>query len=191
MARLGRPPIPEVDRRNRNLTFRSRGKLHEQLQAAAKAADRSISEEIERRLEQSFWYDDAVGSSEMAQLAREVIICASSIKRYSKGGPENDKRARDVLLAAVEELFRPTHQSSLKLSSQEMEAFSKKGVSALDAQLDGKVLAQIIQGRTPEFKIETVDPQTDQAAIQMEISRDRPRTTPRRAILGAKIRRGQ
>jgi hypothetical protein len=100
----------------------------------------------------------------MAQLAREAVICASSIKRHSTGGFENDKRAREVLLAALGELFYPTdHHYSLKLSPHESEAFSKKGAAALGPKLDGKVLAQIIQGRAPLFKIETVDPQTAQA----------------------------
>jgi hypothetical protein len=52
--RRGRPPKPEAERRSRNFTFRSRGRTHELLQAAAIAEGRSISEEIERRIEQSF-----------------------------------------------------------------------------------------------------------------------------------------
>src|SRR5262249_60037015 len=101
--RPGRPAKPEDQRRSRNLTFRVRGDLHERLQTAA-AGERSISEEIERRLEQSFWYDDAVGSADMAQLAREATICASSIKRHAT----DDKRVREVLHAALAELFCPT-----------------------------------------------------------------------------------
>ena len=50
----GRPPVPESEKKGRNFTFRSRRDMHERLAQASAANQRSISEEIERRLEQSF-----------------------------------------------------------------------------------------------------------------------------------------
>jgi hypothetical protein len=50
----GRPPLPTAEKRVKNFTFRSRGGLHERLVKAAADSDRSISEEIEHRLERSF-----------------------------------------------------------------------------------------------------------------------------------------
>jgi len=50
----GRPPIAEEARRSKNFTFRGRGDLHERLATAAAKSGRSISEEIEWRLEGSF-----------------------------------------------------------------------------------------------------------------------------------------
>ena len=62
--RVGRPALPEADRKSRNFTFRSRGDLREHLERAAQKAGRSISEEIENRLERSFLdqaaYDRAI-----------------------------------------------------------------------------------------------------------------------------------
>ena len=52
--RIGRPPKPAQERKSVNFTFRSRGEMREQLSRAAEVAGRSISEEIEKRLEQSF-----------------------------------------------------------------------------------------------------------------------------------------
>jgi hypothetical protein len=52
--RIGRPPKAEADRKSRNFTFRSRGDLHARLAEAAGESGRSMSEEIERRLERSF-----------------------------------------------------------------------------------------------------------------------------------------
>lgn len=52
--RRGRPPIPEEERKGANLTFRTRGSLRLQLEAAAQEAGRSVSEEIEHRLQISF-----------------------------------------------------------------------------------------------------------------------------------------
>ena len=52
--RIGRPPKPPKNRKSVNFTFRSREGMREQLRAAAAASGRSISEEIEYRLVQSF-----------------------------------------------------------------------------------------------------------------------------------------
>ncbi|MCG2665893.1 Arc family DNA-binding protein [Bradyrhizobium sp. GCM10023182] len=46
--------MPEAEKKGRNFTFRSRGDMHERLSEAAAATGRSISEEIEARLAQSF-----------------------------------------------------------------------------------------------------------------------------------------
>ena len=53
-SKLGRPPKHEGERLSKNRTFRVRGTLDEQLAAAAQEAGRSVSEEIEHRLEESF-----------------------------------------------------------------------------------------------------------------------------------------
>ena len=52
--RIGRPPKPAKERKSVNFTFRSRGDMRDRLRAAAAMSGRSISEEIEFRLEQSF-----------------------------------------------------------------------------------------------------------------------------------------
>ncbi len=52
--RRGRPALDPSDRKSRNLTFRSRGDLRARLDQAASQSERSISEEIEYRLERSF-----------------------------------------------------------------------------------------------------------------------------------------
>ena len=50
----GRPPKDPSGGKRPTLTFRCRSALQEKLQASAAEADRSMSEEVERRLEQSF-----------------------------------------------------------------------------------------------------------------------------------------
>ena len=50
----GRPPVDEKDLRRKTFTFRSRTTLYEKLSAAAGESQRSISEEIEFRLQRSF-----------------------------------------------------------------------------------------------------------------------------------------
>ena len=53
-SKIGRPPKREGERLSKNRTFRVRGTLDEKLEAAAQDAGHSVSEEIERRLEESF-----------------------------------------------------------------------------------------------------------------------------------------
>ncbi|MCJ2082772.1 hypothetical protein [Methylobacterium sp. J-090] len=52
--RRGRPSIPEEERKSGNLTFRTRGSLRAQLETAAQESGRSVSEEIEHRMQLSF-----------------------------------------------------------------------------------------------------------------------------------------
>lgn len=53
----GRPPKPESEKTRGNITFRSRPGTREQLEASAAKHRRSLSEEVEARLVQSFNYD--------------------------------------------------------------------------------------------------------------------------------------
>jgi hypothetical protein len=55
--RRGRPSKPKGERRSKNRTFRVRGVMDEYLIAHADEAGRSVSEEIEARLERSFYMD--------------------------------------------------------------------------------------------------------------------------------------
>jgi hypothetical protein len=50
----GRPPIDPEQRKSHNITFRARGVLHLLLTEAAKQSGRSLSEEVEFRLKNSF-----------------------------------------------------------------------------------------------------------------------------------------
>lgn len=50
----GRPPLPPGQAKRAHFTTRLRTELKEKLRAAAEANGRSLSEEIEYRLEQSF-----------------------------------------------------------------------------------------------------------------------------------------
>jgi hypothetical protein len=74
--RVGRPPKSPEDRKTVNFTFRSRGQMRELLQAAATASGRSISEEIEHRLEASFQKDNT------ADIA--VAAASEAINRFRK-----------------------------------------------------------------------------------------------------------
>lgn len=50
--------MPDSRRKRRNFTFRGTDRLHESIAVSAAENGRSLSEEIEYRLEMSFWEDD-------------------------------------------------------------------------------------------------------------------------------------
>jgi hypothetical protein len=56
-AKIGRPPRHGSERLSKSRTFRVRPHLDELLQKAAAEAGRSVSEEIEYRLDRSFYGD--------------------------------------------------------------------------------------------------------------------------------------
>jgi hypothetical protein len=56
----GRPVLPPSEKKRRNFTFRGTDELHEHIAKAAAESGRSISEEIEWRLGQSFFMQDVV-----------------------------------------------------------------------------------------------------------------------------------
>ena len=72
--RIGRPPKAKEDRKAVNFTFRSRGQMRERLQAAAITAGRSISEEIEFRLERSFQQQEIEKALERLKAQTDEIL---------------------------------------------------------------------------------------------------------------------
>jgi hypothetical protein len=69
----GRPPRHEGERLNRTRSIRMRDRLDELLQEAATKAGRSVSEEIEHRLERGF-YDDRQNAALMGSHAAGEIL---------------------------------------------------------------------------------------------------------------------
>lgn len=82
--RPGRPPLPDDQRKTgSNVTFRARAGLREQLTSAAEASGRSVSEEVEHRLSQSFVWEDAFGDAKNL-LARYRGFAADELKKALK-----------------------------------------------------------------------------------------------------------
>jgi hypothetical protein len=69
--RMGRPPRHAGERLSKNRTFRVRGELDDRLQTSANKSGRSVSEEIEYRLERSYQIDDL--NQDMKAAIKEAI----------------------------------------------------------------------------------------------------------------------
>jgi hypothetical protein len=79
-AKIGRPPRHGSERLSKSRTFRVRPHLDELLQKAAAEAGRSVSEEIEYRLDRSF-YEDALP-------ARMAETMAPLVEQAARAGGE-------------------------------------------------------------------------------------------------------
>src|SRR5262245_42899412 len=75
--RRGGQPKPATERKRNNLTFRARDQLKADLEKAAAANNRSVSEEIEFRVGQAFQWEKVLGDLEsfkvrMAEMQRQT-----------------------------------------------------------------------------------------------------------------------
>jgi Arc-like DNA binding domain len=82
--RIGRPPKPPNNRKSVNFTFRSREEMREQLRVAADRSGRSISEEIEYRLNQSFQKELILEAA--AKEAVRAVLQETEIWKYATSG---------------------------------------------------------------------------------------------------------
>jgi hypothetical protein len=84
--RRGGQPKPAAERKRNNLTFRARDQLKADLEKAAAASNRSVSEEIEFRVGQAFQWEKVLGDLEafklrMAEMQRQT----EAAERYRAG----------------------------------------------------------------------------------------------------------
>jgi hypothetical protein len=104
--RIGRPPKAKEDRKAVNFTFRSRDQMRERLEAAAAASGRSISEEIEHRLNQSF-DEERLSAAFLGgtDTAKALQLIANAMRRVTADGDgtpwsKDEKKVEAVQTAA-------------------------------------------------------------------------------------------
>jgi Arc-like DNA binding domain len=69
----GRPRVPDEARKRNNVTIRMRDELRSKIEQNATAQQRSISEEIETRLERSFAEEDRFGGPAMVGIVNMLV----------------------------------------------------------------------------------------------------------------------
>ncbi len=116
----GRPALPAEQKRSKNLTFRIRDGMKQRLERAAAPADRSISEEIEHRLEMSFAQGDdslskaLVGNSDTsANLIRWIAF-----QMQCQPGWENGDATKRAMVAHITNYLRETILFELQETEQ-------------------------------------------------------------------------
>jgi len=94
VKRRGRPPISPEQRKRNNVTLRLRDELKQKLEKGARATGRSLSEEMEFRLEQSSASDDEFGGAEYRSIFQVLGAAAKFIERRT-GKDFSDWEARN------------------------------------------------------------------------------------------------
>ncbi|WFU68598.1 hypothetical protein [Bradyrhizobium sp. CB2312] len=85
----GRPALAPAEKKRRNFTFRGTDELHDHISKAAAESGRSISEEIEWRLGQSFFMKDAVRWAVEATVAKTfAYVDEQRAKERAQGNSE-------------------------------------------------------------------------------------------------------
>ena len=84
--RMGRPPLPPGEKKLPSVGFRPTPALRVSLEDAAQQHGRSVSKEIESRLERSVQSDEALGGPELYALFRLLGAAANLVEaRTGKG----------------------------------------------------------------------------------------------------------
>ncbi len=95
-ARRGRPPLKSGEAKRASFNTRLRNALKEHLEESARAAGRSLSEEIETRLERSFDRTESLGGLEYEALFQMMAAAARVIEARLGRSPFSDPMASAV-----------------------------------------------------------------------------------------------
>jgi hypothetical protein len=95
----GRPPKHKGERLSKNRTFRVRGSLDDYLKDSAEKTGRSVSEEIENRLDRSFYMDAIIYSIEGPN--SHLVYALSTAIAISKAARDLDEKDKTRALQAA------------------------------------------------------------------------------------------
>ena len=114
--KMGRPPLPSSKKRLPSMGFRPTPEIRKRLAAAASSSDRSMSQEIESRLERSFLSEnfkyEEFGGQGLYWLAK-AMTAAGRLTAEKMGGDFNDP----VVQVEVMETMEAFIQSFAKMST--------------------------------------------------------------------------
>lgn len=103
--RIGRPPKAAGQRKRHNQTFRINDANKERLERAAELQQRSVSEEIEARIDQSFANESVLGllygdgvAADLWRVSAKVQFAAA---RYCRVEKFSEERTREIIKAAL------------------------------------------------------------------------------------------
>ena len=147
----GRPSLPEHQRKGRILKFRARGDLVSRMQAAAQATGRSVSEEIEYRLERSFDHERSAAldreliqetvSATLLELARERYAAAA--ERWAGERRLSEADIVNLMPKLREQLLREQAEEQTSAATNE----DKKSQEAAVVNLMEWLREQLLRGQ--------------------------------------------
>jgi hypothetical protein len=157
--KVGRPPLPARERRSKTRSFRVRGQLDEYLVSHAGISGRSVSEEIEARLERSFYMDGILMTfvGEVADLLNALATAVGASFFVPELRRPDRYRAMQVasqyIIAAFADLDLPKEPEALRTGEQP-EMYELSGI---------KIAYQVLKN------LGFADPE-DNPTVQMEMT---------------------
>jgi hypothetical protein len=151
--RIGRPPKANEDRKAVNFTFRSRGQMRERLQTAAIASSRSISEEIEFRLERSFQEEEIEESTGTVKL--QVRLPERLKDRLKQAAKDNDRSMNIEIFDRLDVSFQHEDRKKMERKAE------RDGVQALqefDEEMIERVAKRAARDAVQALRDETRNP---------------------------------
>jgi hypothetical protein len=123
-----RPGRPSKGKRG-TFTFRVTGFLRGHLEAAADASGRSVSEEIEHRLEQTYLLDRVMGDPLSGEFVRQVITCLDMARTDRGEAWHTNDRSKHALATALAQLVHPRPREELlkRPGSERLDSPENKG----------------------------------------------------------------
>ncbi|WP_165937859.1 Arc family DNA-binding protein [Methylobacterium segetis] len=113
----GGQPKPAEERKRNNLTFRARDELRDRIRKCAEASGRSVSEEIEHRLELSLAQSDQMRfdlGEDVFRIARAMAGSLTHIEMWREKNWIEDDESFSVFQETTRELIRNYRDQILK-----------------------------------------------------------------------------
>ena len=154
----GRPPKAAEDRAGAVIHFRVRGNYREELEKAAKLANRSLSEECEARLNRSVQREAALAEMFGSPDQQELLLAIGSAVRHADGlsdGPGHDNvlQGYAAAIAIVQGLAKTRAAEILNRASDTGHGWrdAAAGVLALERRIDEPTAVLLVDPRSPQL----------------------------------------
>lgn len=160
-GRTGRPPMEADKRKGYSVSFRPRPAVKSLLQAAAEGSGRTLSEEIEHRVEQSFVTETEFGSGDRLAVLRLVASTLRMAEMLTGTSALSSRSAIQETRAALHALFGSMIDGMAKAADAEVDRVSPPGEfgrlaaeMAVDLANDGQVAPIVSSQAKSENPIE-------------------------------------
>ena len=162
--KMGRPALPPGEKRGASMGFRPTPEIRGKLEEAAKANGRSMSQEVEHRLERSFSEEDYLallyGDPNMLELVREFLDAKRLIETHLKKSVWGDLDSHEAMKSALRRLIAqkaPSPSNNLKKKMAAYERYAERELKPWRERGGGRgLLSNPDAGPAPTLKASPV-----------------------------------
>jgi hypothetical protein len=164
MKKRGRPTLPEGKGKRQTLALRVTEERRKALEEAADRSGRSLSQELEIRLERSFDEEAAYGGTEMAALFRTMAGAASVIR--SRLGGKLWSRDAEAFIAVRAAWLRILDQAQPDYTPDPREQYPTDSLSAVCANLVEEMTSKLREQLRQKIALYASMPENKQSKLE-------------------------